>query len=147
MLDPTGKPYRRRSTTGYFFKLADCTISWTSHAQKSIALSSTEAEYMAMSDCSRQAVWLQNFFGEIGFSIGPVPINGDNQGSIFIASNPTTNRLSKHIDVRYHYIRQVVTEGKVNLYYVRSDENPADILTKPLGRVKFAKFRPWLGLE
>jgi hypothetical protein len=102
---------------------------------------------MALSSCSRQAAWLQNFFDEIGKPIRSVPIYGDNQGSIFIASNLMTNKLSKHIDTQYHFVHQQVQVELVELYYVKTNENPADILTKPLGRVKFQKFRPWLGLE
>jgi hypothetical protein len=90
---------KRRSTTGYFFKLADGIFSWQSRAQKTVALSSTEAEYMALSDTSRQAVWIQSLLGELGFKIRTIPIYGDNQGSIFIASNPVQERRSKHIDI------------------------------------------------
>ena len=76
-----------RSVTGYFFKLANGIISWCSHAQKTVALSSMEAEYMAISDCSRQAIWIKTLIKELGIQIKTVPIYGDNQGLIFIASN------------------------------------------------------------
>jgi hypothetical protein len=145
--DEDGNPYRRRSTTGHFFSLADAAITWTSHAQKTIAHSSTEAEYMALSSCARQAAWLQNFYGEIGFPIRHVPIWADNQRSIFIGSNPTTNAHSKHIDLKHHYVRQQMRNGKIELYFCATNENPADILTKALGRVKFQRFRPMLGLK
>jgi hypothetical protein len=79
-------------------------ISWTSHAQKTVALSSTEAEYMVLSDCSRQVVWMHTLLGELDYKLIAIPICGDNQGSIFIASNPVTEKRSKHIDIRYHYI-------------------------------------------
>ena len=98
----------RRSQTGYFLKLAGGAISWTSCAQKTVALSSTEAEYMALSDCSRQVVWMHTLMGELSYHLKPVPICGDNQGSIFITSNPVTKKRSKHIDIHYHYIREVV---------------------------------------
>ena len=80
----------RWSQTGYFLKLAGGAISWMSHAQKTVALSSTEAEYMALSDCSRQVVWMHTLMGELSYHLKPVLICGDNQGSIFIASNPVT---------------------------------------------------------
>ena len=89
----------RRSQTGYFIKLAKGLISWTSRAQKTIALLSTEAEYMALSDCSRQVVWMHTLLGELGYDLKPIPICGDNQGSIFISSNPVTEKRSKHIDI------------------------------------------------
>jgi hypothetical protein len=136
-----------RSQTGYFIKLAKGLISWTSRAQKTIALSSTEAEYMALSDCSRQVVWMHTLLGELGYQMGPIPICGDNQGSIFIASNPVTEKRSKHIDIRYHYIREVIERGFAEVYFINGEDNPADLLTKNLGRVKFQKFRAVLGLE
>jgi len=84
----------RRSTSGYFIKLAGGLISWTTKAQKTVALSSTKAEYMALSDCSRQIVWMHTLMGELGYSLKPIPICRDNQGSIFIAE-----QHSKHIDI------------------------------------------------
>jgi len=137
----------RHSQTGYFIKLAKGLISWTSRAQKTIALSPTEAEYMALSDCSRQVVWMHTLLGELGYQMGPIPICGDNQGSIFIASNPVTEKRSKHIDIRYHYIREVIDRGVTEVYFINGEDNPADLLTKNLGRVKFQKFRAVLGLE
>jgi hypothetical protein len=92
------------SQSGYFVKLARGPISWTSWAQKTIALLSTEAEYMALSDCSRQVVWMHTLIGELGYTLTAIPICGDNQGSIFIASNPVTKKRSKHINIRYHYV-------------------------------------------
>ena len=77
-----------QSITGYFFKLANSIFSWHTHAQKTVALSSTEAEYMAMSDCSRQAMWIKTLLSELGLTLSVIPIYGDNQGSIFIGSNP-----------------------------------------------------------
>ena len=102
--DWAADPIKRRSITSYFFKLASGIFAWQSWAQKTVALSSTEAEYMAMSNCSRQAVWIQSLLGELGFNIPTVPICGDNEGSIFIGSNPVQERRSKHIDIRYHYV-------------------------------------------
>ena len=137
----------RRSQSGFFVQLAGGLISWTSRAQKTIALSSTEAEYMALSDCSRQVVWMHTLMGELDFKLKPIPICGDNQGSIFIASNPVTEKRSKHIDIRYHYIREVVNRRLADVFFIDGDDNPADLLTKNLGSVKFLKFRSQLGLE
>jgi len=145
--DWASDPQKRRSQTGYYIQIAGGAISWTSRAQKTIALSSTEAEYMALSDCSRQVVWMHSLMGELGFHLTPVPICGDNQGSIFIASNPVTEKRSKHIDIRYHYIREVVELKLVEVYFIEGDKNPADLLTKNLGSVKFLLFRPSYGLH
>jgi len=137
----------RRSTTGYLINLASGVFSWNTRAQKTIALSSTEAEYMALSDTSRQILWMRSLLEEIGYSIKAIPLNGDNQGAIFMASNPVQEKRIKHIDIRYHFIHQVVSDGKVVLYYIEGDKNPADMFTKNLGHLKFLQFRGQLGLE
>ena len=137
----------RQSQTGFFLRLAGASISWTSHAQKTIALLLTEAEYMALSVCSRQVVWVHTLLGELGYTLKPVPICGDNQGSIFIASNPVTEKRLKHINIHYHYICKVIRQKIVEVYFIEGEENPADLLTKNLGVVKFQKFRAMFGLE
>jgi hypothetical protein len=145
--DYAADPVKRRSTTGYLFKLANGIISWQSRAQKTIALSATEAEYMALSDCSRQAVWIQNIFTELGLQVRPTQICADNEGGIFIASNPVQERRTKHIDVRFHYVRDLIEQKRIDVVWVPTDENPADMFTKNLGHIKFEKFRNMLGLE
>ena len=84
---------------------------------------------------------------EIGYKLGPLPICSDNQGAIFISSNPVMEQRSKHIDIRYHYIRELIEDKKVEVFYISTDENPADLFTKNLGRIKFLKFRGMLGLR
>ena len=76
-----------------------------------------------------------------------IPLNGDNQGAIFMASNPVQEKRIKHMDICYHFIHQVVKEGKIVLYYIEGDKNPADMFTKNLGHLKFLHFRGQLGLE
>ena len=132
---------QRQSQSGYFVRMAKGLISWTSCAQKTVALSSTEAEYMALSDCSCQVVWMHTLLGELGYHLKAIPVCGDNQGLIFIASNPVTEKRPKHIDIRYHYICEVISNGHVIVYFVPGDDNPADLLTKNLGVVKLRKFR------
>ena len=138
---------KRRSITGYFFKLANGIFSWRSWAQKTVALSSTEAEYMALSDTSRQAVWIQSLLRELGYIIRTIPKCGDNQSSIFIGSNPVQEHRSKHIDIRYHYVRQLIEEKKIKLFFIEGADNPADLFTKNLAAPKFIKFRAELRLE
>ena len=121
-------------------------VSWTSHKQKTVALSSTEAEYMAASDTSRQLMWIKTLFNEIGFKLGSMPLMVDNQGSSFLASNPMQERRTKHIDIRYHFIREKVEAGIIDLYYIQTEDNVADLLTKNLALVKFVKLRNCLGL-
>ena len=102
---------------------------------------------MAVSDCSRQVVWIKALLEELTFDLRAVPICSDNQGSIFLSSNPVTERRTKHIDIRYHYIREVIAAKQVELFYIPGEDNPADMFTKNLGHIKFLKFRGMLGLE
>jgi hypothetical protein len=102
---------------------------------------------MALSDCSRQVVWVCSIFKELNYSLILIEIASDNQGAIFNASNPVTEKHSKHIDIRYHYIRELVETDVVRLLYIQGVDNPADVLTKNLGHTKFSTFRPKLGLS
>ena len=145
--DWASDPNTRRSCSGYYVKLAGATITWTSRLQKTVALSSTEAEYMAMSDACRQAMWFLSLFQEISFNITSIPVTGDNMGSLFMGKNPVTEKRSKHIDIRYHYLREIIAAGHVETFFIEGTNNPADILTKNLGRIFFTKYRAELGLE
>ena len=140
-------PTSCKSQTGYFIKLANGIFSWNSHAQKTVALSSTEAEYMALSDCSRQVVWIKSLLAEMGIPLQALPICADNQGSIFIGSNPVQEHRSKHIDICYHYVRECIENGKVEISFIDGNDNPADMFTKNLGHIKFLCFRELLGLK
>ena len=102
---------------------------------------------MAMSDCSHQVSWIRNIFYELSICLGPILVHGDNQGSIFIGSNPVQEIRTKHIDLKYHYVRECIAKGKIKVFFVPSEDNTADILTKNLGRIKFEKFCSQLGLE
>ena len=102
---------------------------------------------MAVSDCSRQVVWHKRLMEEIGYQLSAIPVCCDNQGAIFIGSNPVTERRSKHIDIRYHAIREYIENKQVEVFFVDGSDNPADLFTKNLGHVKFTKFRGQLGLE
>ena len=90
---------------------------------------------------------MHTLLGELGYPLKPVPICGDNQGSIFIASNPVTEKRSKHIDIRFHYIREVIERKLAEVFFIDGDKNPADLLTKNLGLPKFLLFRPEYGLR
>jgi len=101
---------------------------------------------MVISDCCQQAMWITNLFGEIGFPILPITICSDNQGSLFISSNPVQEKQTKHIDIHYHYIRECIEDNKVSVVFVPGNDNLADMFTKNLDRVKFVKFQEQLGL-
>ena len=94
-----------------------------------------------------QVVLMHTLMGELSYHLKPIPICGDNQGSIFIASNPMTKKQSKHIDIHYHYIREVVERKFTEIFFINRDKNPADLLTKNLGSVKFQLFCPEYGLH
>ena len=128
--DWASNPVDCRLTTGYMVKLADGIFSWNSRAQCTVALSSTEAEYMSLSDTSRQLVWIKALLTELDIHMGPIPLCGDNQGSIFMASNPVQEHRIKHIDIRYHYIQGVVQQRKVKLFFINGTDNPADMFIK-----------------
>ena len=131
---------KHRSTTGYFATLASGIICWQSRLQKTVALSSTEAEYMALSDTTRQIKWIQSLLGELGFTLKCIPVNADNQGSIFIGSNPVQERRTKHIDIRYHYVRDCIENVDIEVFFIEGKENPADMFTKNLSAPLFLKF-------
>ena len=90
---------------------------------------------------------MHTLLGELGYNLRPIPICGDNQGSIFITSNPVTEKRSKHIDIQFHYIREVVERKLAEVFFIPGEENPADLLTKNLGSTKFLQFRPAYGLH
>ena len=138
--------HTRRSTSGYLVLLGGAAISWNFRAQKTVALSSTEAEYLSLSDACRQVVWINSVLKELRCEVKLIPLCGDNQGSIFIATNAVQEKRTKHIDIRYHYIREVVDQGEVVLYYIPTDQNPADMFTKNLAKDKFFSCRNQLGI-
>ena len=124
----------RRSTSGYAFMMSGGCISWKSKKQRTVALSSTEAEYMALSEATQEAIWLKAFLCELGeiSSDTAVKIFEDNQGSIALAKNPQYHKRTKHIDIRYHFVREKVEDGQVILEYISTLDMLADIMTKPI---------------
>lgn len=137
----------RHSTTGYAFLLAGGAISWISSKQKVIALSSMEAEYIALCEAAKQAQWLRQMFMELDLEqTGPTVLCCDNHGAIFFTKNPKTEKRSKHIDIRYHFIREFVEAGQAELFAVPTEEQVADIMTKSLAQQKHSYFSNKLGL-
>jgi hypothetical protein len=145
--DWAGDEDTRKSTTGYTFMMAGASITWNCKRQPTVALSSTEAEYMAACSASKEAVWLRTLLKEIGFGQEMATvIYADNQGSLSLAKNPVYHARTKHIDVQHHYIRNLVEQGEIELNYVHTSENVADVLTKPLAKIKHLKFAAQMGL-
>jgi hypothetical protein len=133
-----------KSITGYLIKLAGAPVSWVSRKQKTVALSSTEAEYMSMTDVIQQVKWMTNLYTELGFKVHEVDMNIDNQGVIFTGQNNVTDGKTKHINIKYHYI---IKDGSVKLLYIPTNEQQAYILTKNLPQVKFKELRSLIGIQ
>lgn len=147
--DWAGDLTERKSTSGYLFQVGPSTVVWSSKKQRTVALSSTEAEYIALSCAVTEACWLKNLFNELNlkqFSTLPVKIFEDNQSTIRIASS-AENKRTKHVDVRYHFLKEKVNDGTISLHYVSSQSQLADILTKPLGKQCLERLRDQLGLK
>jgi hypothetical protein len=123
---------KRRSTSGYVFTLASGAISWMSKLQNIVGLSTTEAEYVVSSHACKEAVWLKGLFGEFGRMQDKVKLLCDNQSTIHLAKNPTCHSKTKHIPIKYHFVRQIIDERGVSLEKVHTKENCANIFTKPV---------------
>ena len=138
----------RKSTGGMVYYLNESVISWVSQKQKCVALSSCEAEFMAATAAACQGVWLRNLLGKItDEEIGPVVLYIDNKSAIDLAKNPVFHGRSKHIDIRYHFIRECVERGEIIVKHVCTEEQRADVLTKALSIVKFEKMCHLLGIK
>jgi hypothetical protein len=140
--DWAGDRDTRRSTTAYVFMLNGGVVSWNSRLQTTVALSSTEAEYMAACAAAQEAVFLRRLLTDLGYvQYGPTVIHADNQGCIALSKNPIHHKRTKHIDVRYHYVRDLVDDGVVQLEYIHTNEQLADVLTKALPREQLVSLR------
>lgn len=138
----------RHSTSGNVFLMCNGAVNWLSKKQPIVTLSTAEAEYVALSTATQEAVWLRKLLKDFGESQDQATmIMEDNQGTICIAKNPIEHSRTKHIDVRYHYIREALHEKIIELNYCPTEEMIADILTKPLPKGRFEILRDKMGLE
>jgi hypothetical protein len=123
----------KRSVSGYVFLANGGAITWGSKKQTAIALSSTEAEYVALSEAGREAMWLRYLYGELGFiQKEPILLLGDNAGSIAMTKNPQFHKRTKHVDIRWHWVRQLVGDGLITISDCHDPQQTTDILTKQL---------------
>ena len=141
----------RRSMSGYCFALnpEGPAISWKTKKQETIALSTCEAEYMSGCLASQEAIYLSNLFRDMNICSRrtvsvPVLINIDNQGAMDLARNPVNHKRSKHISIKFHFIREKVANNDIELSYIPSGDNVSDMMTKPVPKVKLIKFRQYL---
>ena len=127
----------RRLTTGYVFTLTRGPICWRSMIQSTVAMSTTEVEYMAAAKAAKEALWLTGLVRELGIQQVGVLLYCDNQSDIYLAKNQVYHVRTKHIDVRFHKIRELVATGELLLEKIHTSENAADILTNPITADKF----------
>ena len=140
-------PIDKKSTTGYYFSLGSTRISLCNRKQGCIAQSRVEVEYIAASETTREAVWLRKLiFGLFGNQLEMIVINCDNQSCIKVTENSIFHDKSKYIEMKYHYIRDMVQKGVIKLQYIATDMQVADILTKPLPLKIFARFKGMFGV-
>ncbi|KAI3791603.1 hypothetical protein L2E82_05458 [Cichorium intybus] len=128
---------KRRSITGYAFTLNGCAISWKAQLQSTVALSSTEAEYMAITEAVKEDIWLKGMFRELDDRIKVTTVFCDNQSAIFLSEDQMFHDRTKHIDIRYHFVRDIIEKGDCVIEKIDTDYNPADVFTKSLPIAKF----------
>jgi hypothetical protein len=138
----------RRSTSGFLFLHLGGAVAWGSHRQTCTATSTTEAEYIAASDATKEAVWLRRLLIQIdSFPNNPVRLLCDNQSSIRLVHNPVHHNRTKHIQIRYHFIREKQEEGEIDIVYVTTTHQLADIFTKSLPTPQFMFLRSRIGIQ
>ncbi|KAJ0558737.1 putative RNA-directed DNA polymerase [Helianthus annuus] len=138
----------RRGTSGTVFYFANNVITWSSQKQRTVALSSCEAEFMAATTAACQALWLRNLLSEVSGSESQcVELMVDNEGAIALMKNPVFHGRSKHIDTKYHFIRECVERGLIVVKHVNGNLQKADIFTKSLPRLKFAEMKSLIGVK
>ncbi|GJX17327.1 copia protein [Tanacetum coccineum] len=145
--DHAGCQDTRRSTSGSAQFLGDKLVSWSSKKQKSTAISTTEAEYILVSGCCAQILWMRLQLTDYGFTFNNIAMYCDNRSAIALCCNNVQHSRSKHIDIRHYFIREQVENGVVELYFVTTNYQLADIFTKALQRERFEFLLPWLGMK
>ncbi|WKA07065.1 hypothetical protein VitviT2T_024932 [Vitis vinifera] len=134
--DMAGDVDNRRSTLGYLMTFSGGTVSWQSRQQKCVALSTTEAEYIAAAEACNELLWMKCFMQELGFKQQRYVVYCDNQSAIHLSKNSTYHARSKHIDVRYHWMRDALNDNLFEIEKIHTDNNGSDMLTKTLPREK-----------
>ena len=139
----------RRSTGGYALLLSGRPVSHQSNQQATVALSSTEAEYMATAEAEKEALWIGRFLAALGYRLPsqPVSLRTDNRGSILLTANPEFHRRTKHIEVRHQWIREKVESKEIAITYVFTKNMVADGLNKSLDPKPFKAFRATIGMH
>ena len=146
--DWAGDRQDRKSTTGYVFQLGESTVAWCSQKQTTVAMSSTEAEYVAASHTAKELLWIRQLLRDMEIFIqGTTEVFEDNQGCIKLIESDRSGARTKHIDVCHHQLRGLKEDGIIKMIYCPTQDMVADIMTKPLPQVLFNKFSAGLGLK
>jgi len=137
-----------QSTGGYLIKFDIGAVSWSSKLQPLVALSTTEAEYIAAVEAGKEMVWMRQLLIEFGITIkSPSILRIDNQSAISVSKNPEYHGRMKHLDLKYFWLRDQVTFGVITPMFVSTENMSADLLTKAMARVKMEQFRRMMGIE
>ncbi|KAI3746849.1 hypothetical protein L6452_09291 [Arctium lappa] len=136
--DHAGCMLDRKSTSGHVQFLGDKLVSWASKKQLCVSTSTAEAEYVAAASCCSQVLWMRTQLRHYGFHFNKIPIYCDSKSAIAITVNPVQHTKTKHIDVRYHFIKDHVEKGTIELFFVKTDYQLADLFTKPLDEKRFS---------
>ena len=146
--DFAGDCHDRKSTLGYIFFFGGMAVSWSSQKQSIVALSSCEAEYIAATSATCQAIWMSRLIRELTSNeVSMAKLMVDNQSATTLSKNTGHHNRTKHIDTRYHFIRECVENKKIEISFVRTEDQLADMFTKALGRQKFQEMRDRIGIR
>ena len=137
---------RRRSLTGYVFTVGSCAVSWRATLQSVVALSTTEAEYMAICEACKELIWLKGLYAELCGVESCISLHCDSQSAIYLTKDQMFHERTKHIDIKYHFVRDVIEEGKLKVCKISTHDNPADMMTKPIPVAKFELCSSLVGL-
>lgn len=146
--DHGGNPDNGKSTGGYVVKMAGAAVSWRSRLQGIVTLSSTESEYVAATSSGQELLWFRNLFSEFGFTFdAPSPLRVDNMSAISVAKNPEHHGRMKHLDLRFYWLRDEVKRGAIVIIHLRTDDMPADLMTKALAKGRLLHLVRLVGLQ
>jgi hypothetical protein len=144
--DYAGCKVDRKSTSGTCQFLGSSLVSWSSKKQTSIALSTVEAEYVAAGQCCAQLLWMRQTLWDFGYNLSKVPLLCDNESAIRLADNPVEYNCTKHIDIRHHFLRDHQQKGDIDVYHISTENQLANIFTKPLDEKRFCRLRSELNV-
>lgn len=144
--DMSGDVDTAKSTSGYLMTFGGAAVSWQSRLQKCVALSTTEAEYIAAVEAGKELIWMRNFLEELGLDQGNYLLHCDSQSAIHLAKNATFHSRTKHIKRRYHWIREAIEDKSFELIKIHTSENCSDMMTKTLPKEKLVLCREKTGL-